>query len=169
MLSRRDLMVVGAAAGVAPRSAFAAPVANGAGAIKPALLRAAIQSYQSHKDRLASHDYIGIADFSVASRLPRFHILDLASGRARALLVAHGRGSDPDHSGWLEKFSNEPGSAASSQGAYLPRISMRANMAVPSPPWARSPKQQCRTPRHRDPRGLVCRSTDDPGSWQAWP
>jgi len=119
MLSRRDLMVVGAAAGVAPRSAFAAPVANGAGAIKPALLRAAIQSYQSHKDRLASHDYIGIADFSVASRLPRFHILDLASGRARALLVAHGRGSDPDHSGWLEKFSNEPGSAASSQGAYL--------------------------------------------------
>lgn len=35
------------------------------------------------------------------------------------MLVAHGRGSDPDHSGWVERFSNEPGSAASSRGAYL--------------------------------------------------
>ncbi len=86
MLSRRDLIVGGAAAGLAPRTAFAAPVANGSGAIKPALLRAALQSYQSHRDRLKFHDYIGIADFSAASRLPRFHILDLASRRTRACL-----------------------------------------------------------------------------------
>jgi len=119
MLSRRDFIVVGAAAGLAPGAALAAPGANGSGAIKPGLLRAALRSYQNHKNRLGYHDYIGIADFSVASRLPRFHILDLASGRARAFLVAHGRGSDPDHSGWVEKFSNEPGSAASSRGAYL--------------------------------------------------
>ena len=38
---------------------------------------------------------------------------------SRALLVAHGRGSDPDHSGWVERFSNSPGSAASSAGAYV--------------------------------------------------
>lgn len=119
MLSRRDLMVAGVAVGLAPRAALAAPAAIGPGAIKPALLRAALRSYHSHKNRLAFHDYIGIADFSVASGLPRFHILDLASGSTRALLVAHGRGSDPDHSGWVEKFSNVPGSAASSRGAYL--------------------------------------------------
>lgn len=119
MLSRRNLIVSGAAAGLTPWAAFAAPAANGPGAIKPALLRAALQSYQRHRNRLSFHDYIGIADFSAASRLPRFHILDLASGRARALLVAHGRGSDPAHSGWVERFSNEPGSAASSRGAYL--------------------------------------------------
>lgn len=111
--------MAGAAAGLALRAALAGPVENRSGAIKPALLRAALQSYQSHRSRLRFNDYIGIADFSAASRLPRFHILDLASGRARAVLVAHGRGSDPDHSGCVEKFSNEPGSAASSRGAYL--------------------------------------------------
>ena len=34
-------------------------------------------------------------------------------------LVAHGRGSDPGHSGWLQSFSNVPGSEATSRGAYL--------------------------------------------------
>lgn len=53
------------------------------------------------------------------SRQPRFHILDMASGARQTLLVAHGKGSDPDHSGWVERFSNVPGSEASSAGAYL--------------------------------------------------
>jgi hypothetical protein len=33
-------------------------------------------------------------------------------------LVAHGRGSDPSHTGWLERFSNEPRSNATSAGPY---------------------------------------------------
>ena len=32
--------------------------------------------------------------------------------------MAHGRGSDPDHSGYLERFSNQPGSYATSKGTY---------------------------------------------------
>jgi hypothetical protein len=32
--------------------------------------------------------------------------------------VAHGRGSDPKHTGWLEHFSNGFGSNATSSGAY---------------------------------------------------
>ncbi len=32
--------------------------------------------------------------------------------------VTHGRGSDPQHDGWLKTFSNVPGSLASSRGAY---------------------------------------------------
>jgi hypothetical protein len=32
--------------------------------------------------------------------------------------VAHGRGSDPAHTGWLQRFSNEPRSFATSAGAY---------------------------------------------------
>ncbi|MGO9353193.1 MAG: murein L,D-transpeptidase catalytic domain-containing protein, partial [Mycobacterium sp.] len=31
---------------------------------------------------------------------------------------AHGRGSDPSRTGWLERFSNEPRSNATSAGAY---------------------------------------------------
>jgi len=33
--------------------------------------------------------------------------------------VAHGRGSDPDHSGYLQRFSNDFGSYATSNGAYV--------------------------------------------------
>src|SRR3546814_4096269 len=33
--------------------------------------------------------------------------------------VAHGSGSDPEHDGWLKWFSNEPGSNATSRGAYI--------------------------------------------------
>ena len=35
--------------------------------------------------------------------------------------MAHGSGSDPDHSGWVERFSNAFGSNASSQGAFVTR------------------------------------------------
>jgi len=64
-------------------------------------------------------DVVGVADFAQASRRPRLHLVDLANGRVESLLVAHGRGSDPAHTGWLKSFSNAPGSAATSQGDYL--------------------------------------------------
>lgn len=82
-------------------------------------MRRALSALDRHRSQLAALDRIGIADFSAASRYPRFHIVDLASGAHKALLVAHGRGSDPDHKGWLQRFSNIPGSEASSSGAYL--------------------------------------------------
>jgi len=73
-------------------------------------------------DRLGSHipqrDVVAIADFNRASATPRFHLLDMVSGRHTSLLVSHGRGSDPEHSGWLQRFSNVNGSAATSAGAY---------------------------------------------------
>jgi hypothetical protein len=69
--------------------------------------------------RIARRDVVGVADFSQPSRAARFHLVDLAAGKVDSLLVAHGRGSDPDHSGWLRRFSNAPGSAATSEGRYL--------------------------------------------------
>lgn len=63
-------------------------------------------------------DRIGIVDFTRPSSALRLFILDVASGASQPHLVAHGRGSDPTHSGWALRFSNEPGSLASSCGAY---------------------------------------------------
>jgi hypothetical protein len=83
-----------------------------------ALLRRALDALAKHGDSLASRDFIAIADFSLASRLPRFHLVNLATGDVQSHLVAHGRGSDPLHTGWLQRFSNSPGSNASSAGAY---------------------------------------------------
>jgi hypothetical protein len=64
-------------------------------------------------------DIAGIANFSQRSSLPRFHIANLEAGTVNSYLVTHGSGSDPDHDGWLHWFSNEPGSFATSRGAYV--------------------------------------------------
>ena len=68
--------------------------------------------------RIRARDWIGIADFSQPSRDPRFHVVDLRNGTAESFRVAHGSGSDPAHSGLLQRFSNTPGSEATSNGTY---------------------------------------------------
>jgi hypothetical protein len=93
--------------------------AYGAGSrVAPTLLERALAAAERHRARIAYRDFIGIADFSLPSRAARFHILNLADGAATSHLVAHGRGSDPEHTGWLERFSNEMRSHATSAGAY---------------------------------------------------
>jgi len=69
--------------------------------------------------RVAYRDVVAVADFREASRTPRLHLVDMTSGRVESLLVAHGRGSDPEHTGWLSRFSNDPGSEATSEGSYV--------------------------------------------------
>jgi hypothetical protein len=112
-------------AGAALRPVFASqaesavlPDAAGAKAVSRPLLQRALNALDRHSGSIDHRDAIGIADFSLHSRTPRFHLLNLADGTATVHLVAHGRGSDPTHTGWLERFSNEPRSHATSAGAY---------------------------------------------------
>jgi hypothetical protein len=118
MLNRRQL--IGAAPGVAVAGLIQANAAEAANtAVPPHLLAMAKQAISRHKTRIRNLDRIAIADFSTHSSKPRFHLIDLQTGKARSYLVAHGKGSDLAHTGWLKKFSNAPGSEATSQGAYL--------------------------------------------------
>jgi hypothetical protein len=87
--------------------------------IDPRLLARARAAFDYHRPSLLHTDVIGITDFSQPSKDPRFFLLETASGRVTKHLVAHGRGSDPDHSGWLERFSNQMNSEASSNGGYV--------------------------------------------------
>ena len=82
------------------------------------LLRRALAALDRHGAEIANRDLIAVADFSQASRVPRFHLVETATGRISSHLVAHGRGSDPGHTGWLERFSNANGSNASCAGAF---------------------------------------------------
>ncbi|HUG45816.1 MAG TPA: murein L,D-transpeptidase catalytic domain family protein [Sphingomicrobium sp.] len=68
--------------------------------------------------RIAARDHIGIVDFGLASRDPRFHVVNLMNGTVETYRVTHGKGSDPAHRGYLEDFSNTPGSEATSKGTY---------------------------------------------------
>jgi hypothetical protein len=86
--------------------------------IDPNLLRRTLNALQQHHDSISYRDFMGVADFSLPSRAPRFHLVNLADGTVQSHLVAHGKGSDPSHTGWLERFSNEPHSNATSAGAY---------------------------------------------------
>ena len=67
---------------------------------------------------IQSRDFIGIVDFSKSSAEGRFHVVHMPTGQVESYPVAHGRGSDPDHSGFVERFSNDVGSYATSSGAY---------------------------------------------------
>lgn len=119
-VSRRSFLAAGilGSAGLAAGSAAAAVpiVSNG---LRPALLQRALQSFNAHRARIPQRDLIAIADFAQASRLPRFHLVNTVTGRTTSLLVSHGRGSDPAHTGFLSRFSNQDGSLASSSGAYV--------------------------------------------------
>jgi hypothetical protein len=83
------------------------------------LIARANAALDAHSGLISDRDLVGIADFGLHNSKPRFHLIDLHNGRADSFLVAHGRGSDPAHTGWLQHFSNLPGSEASSEGAYL--------------------------------------------------
>jgi hypothetical protein len=83
------------------------------------LMRRATEAFAAHRASFAHDDRFGIVDYAAHSREPRFYLVDRLSGNSEAFLVAHGRGSDPNHTGYLQSFSNRPGSLASSEGTYV--------------------------------------------------
>jgi hypothetical protein len=72
----------------------------------------------AHRTSFARQDVIALVDYSKPSGTPRLFILELSSGRVHRYLVSHGRGSDADHDGMLDSFSDLPGSNASTKGAF---------------------------------------------------
>ncbi len=117
-VNRRGLLGAGIFGGLALATggtSIAAPLISG-GRLRPEVRTRALAAMSRHIARIKVRDVIGICDFDDASSAPRFHLLDVSSGRIESLLVAHGRGSDPSHTGWLQRFSNTMGSAASSSG-----------------------------------------------------
>jgi len=107
---------VGGSALVMPSVAHA--VLNQAGP-SAKLLDEAKAALAKHGKSVKFQQRLGIADYGQHSASPRFYIVDLISGKTEQLLVAHGKGSDLAHTGWLQEFSNVSGSEASSAGAYL--------------------------------------------------
>lgn len=100
------------------QSSAEAPYASG-----PAYIRRILEVAARERDRAGSKiwraDVVGVADFAQPSSRPRLHFANLEDGTVRSFLVAHGKGSDREHSGWLQNFSNVPGSEATSRGSYL--------------------------------------------------
>ena len=116
MLDRRGFfasVMAGAALAAVPAVAVVATP------IDARLRERAMSAFARHRGRVRFTDVIGVADYSQPSREKRFHLVNVGSGAVTSLLVAHGRGSDPQHTGWLTRFSNDDGSNASCAGAFV--------------------------------------------------
>ena len=116
--SRRTLIgaiAAGSAGMIAPRGFAEAETSD-----RPALLLRAMAALETHWRSVTNRDFIGMVNFGLASHEPRFHVVDISKGKVLAThLVAHGRGSDPTNDGWVERFSNNPGSNASCSGSFV--------------------------------------------------
>ena len=68
---------------------------------------------------IKNDDLLVLIDYTQVSNRKRFYVVDLIANKAQSYLVAHGQGSDTDHDGIAEAFSNRNGSRMTSLGAFV--------------------------------------------------
>ena len=119
-VNRRDLLktTVAAGAALALPARLAAQPAKGS-ARDRALFKLARDELARAGDAIWKRDIVGIADYGLHSAQRRFHFVNLERSEVKSFHVSHGSGSDPEHDGWLNSYSNVEGSHASSRGAYV--------------------------------------------------
>lgn len=84
-----------------------------------ALLQEALAAKTDAASEVTNDRYISVIDYRVPSNVPRYFLIDTVDMSAEVFLVAHGRGSDLDHDGIADQFSNIEGSKMTSLGAYV--------------------------------------------------
>lgn len=88
-------------------------------ALGPALFEEAIAARSDAMSEITNERYFSVIDYRAPSNVPRYFLVDTKNMSAERFLVAHGRGSDPDHDGMADRFSNIEGSKMTSLGAYV--------------------------------------------------
>lgn len=118
-MTRREA-VIGAAAALAAGPALAqGAMLDPHGRIRPQALKAALETLNAlTPQQIPNRDVLAIADMGKHSSERRLAILDLKTGAVQWFRCSHGVGSDPDHSGWMQRFSNVEGSLATPDGAF---------------------------------------------------
>ncbi|MGV3580502.1 murein L,D-transpeptidase catalytic domain-containing protein [Brevundimonas sp.] len=86
--------------------------------VRPELMSRAMAALDVHSHKITLRDRMYLVDFQKFSGEERLYEVDLIGGRVTAFRTCHGRGSDPQHSGYARRFSNTPDSHMSSVGAY---------------------------------------------------
>jgi hypothetical protein len=83
------------------------------------LLEDAMIFFDFNYELIPVGDVFTVIDLSRFSGEDRFWVIDLITGGVEPHKTAHGSGSDPDHDGFADSFSNVSGSLKSSLGFYL--------------------------------------------------
>ena len=122
-MNRRDLLkgtlVAGAALTLPALPAKLAAQARNGSPRDQVLFDIAKRELDRAGDAIWRRDIVGIADFGVHSAKRRFYFVNLDREEVQPFHVSHGSGSDPEHDGWLNNYSNVEGSNATSKGAYV--------------------------------------------------
>lgn len=82
-------------------------------------LASAVTYYDQNLAKIKNKNYLSVINFAQSSKEARFYIINMTTGAVWPIHVAHGKGSDSNHDGYAEKFSNVSGSNASSLGYYM--------------------------------------------------
>ena len=88
------------------------------GRVRKELMERAMTALDTHHRHIPLRDRMYLVDFKKFSGDERLYEVDLEGGQVTVLRTCHGRGSDPAHSGYAQRFSNTPDSNMSSVGAY---------------------------------------------------
>ena len=83
------------------------------------LLNKTLLYYHQNLKEIPNKSRITVIDVARHSKFKRMWIINMQTGAVWAMHVAHGKGSDENHDGIAEKFSNQQGSNATSLGFYL--------------------------------------------------
>jgi hypothetical protein len=94
------------------------PVIDPHGVVRKDLMERAHAALGTHGHKISRRDRMYLVDFQKFSGEDRLYEVDLEGGWVTAYRTSHGRGSDPAHSGFAQRFSNEMDSHMSSIGAY---------------------------------------------------
>ena len=95
-------------------AALTPPPLDPRGRVRKELMERAMTALDTHHRHLPLRDRMYLVDFQKFSGEERLYEVDLVAGEVKVLRTCHGRGSDPAHTGFLQRFSAQPGSAASS-------------------------------------------------------
>jgi hypothetical protein len=86
----------------------------------PEQLAQLLDKHQQSRPTLGNTRYVALLNYRQPSWEPRFYIIDTKTRDVVArYVVAHGRGSDPDHDGYADRFGDEHESHRSSLGFFL--------------------------------------------------
>lgn len=74
--------------------------------------------YDKYYAQIKNKNFITVVDMGQKSSNYRQFVINMNTGQVHPMLVTHGTGSDPKHSGYAQSFSNKNGSNATSLGMY---------------------------------------------------
>lgn len=95
------------------------PPLDAHGRVRTELMSRAMAALDIHSRRIPNRDRMYLVDFQRFSGEERLFEVDLVSGVVTAYRTAHGKGSDPAHTGYARDFSNIEESHMSSVGSFV--------------------------------------------------